>query len=225
MTETIRKRAGLVRGFGWMTSLTVRVVGALVILSSIFAAASTPALADNYQIIFTTEAGGIAPSSGTFTWNGSEFSNFIVDWDGTVSNFTSSANDPGLSGFGSNCSSAAATPAYGWAIMSQTAVCAGATTGYGWGAQFENGLPGNSSFFFSMGVEKGGDTTFDALFVNRQTCSAPSCENTLSSSGGWSIAEINPNGPEPTPEPASISLLLTAILSLAVMTIRRRALV
>jgi hypothetical protein len=196
MTKTIRKRAGLVRGFGWMTSLTVRVVGALVILSSIFAAASTPALADNYQIIFTTEAGGIAPSSGTFTWNGSEFSNFIVDWDGTVSN-----------------------------IMSQTAVCAGATTGYGWGAQFENGLPGNSSFFFSMGVEKGGDTTFDALFVNRQTCSAPSCENTLSSNGGWSIAEISPNGPEPTPEPASISLLLTAILSLAVMTIRRRALV
>src|ERR1035438_3957196 len=53
-----------------------------------------------YNINFTT-TGGLAPLSGTFTYDLTlnTFTNFLVTWDGTTFDLRSEANSPGINTF------------------------------------------------------------------------------------------------------------------------------
>jgi hypothetical protein len=184
---------------------------------------ATPSLADNYQINFTTDS-GIGPTAGSFTFDGSMFSNFIVDWNGTVVDLTSEANHPGLNTSGSSCSSAASTPAYGFAIMTQTAVCAGASSIlYRWLGEFEPTLeqPDSNNFSFFIAATVGGGTAPDALFVDGLTCST-SCQAAFDSFGGWTVTDLSTT---PTPEPSAVILLAFGLLGIALAAKRGPTLV
>src|ERR1039457_3718761 len=71
-----------------------------------------------YTINFTTTS-GVAPPSGSFTYDSTvqSFANFLVSWGGITFDLTAAADSPIL--FGTGCTGEAATPAYGFAIMSQ----------------------------------------------------------------------------------------------------------
>src|SRR5258708_9047708 len=101
-----------------------------------------------YDVSFT--GGGTLPPSASFTYDSTvpQFTNFIVDWAGSVFNMTSSANNPGVQGGTPACVGANTGAAATFAILStcSDSYWAG-NSSFGVG-QFDFGAPfaGCSSF-------------------------------------------------------------------------------
>ena len=77
---------------------------------------SIPAYADNYTMQFTA-TDGIAPTSGSFTYDGTTFSNFLMEWDGVQFDLTAAANSPTVNTT-PNCGPGASGPLASFDLLS-----------------------------------------------------------------------------------------------------------
>lgn len=182
----------------------------LFVLFALFSSAVVPsARADvvtNYTINFTT-ASGIAPTSGSFSYDSTTplFSNFVVIWDGQTFDLSASANAPfaGTAPYAgpTNCTGEAATAAYAFAIMSQNVT--GCSAQYYWNI---NSLGGSFVFVVvpsanpSHADEIGSSTTNPTIQL---------------AAGDWTISTV-----VATPEPATLVMLAGGLLGL--LTLARR---
>jgi hypothetical protein len=173
----------------------------LLVLCLFFFAVVLPSQANpiNYVINFTTNPGGLAPTSGFFTYDSTTamFSNFLVSWHGATFDLTASANAPNASQ-NTLCAGEAATPQYGFLLMSQSTSCPLAFS-FSWITNVSNGFFGG----FGFTVQTSGLADF--ISSNISTC--PGCVDTVAK-GTWTIA--------PAPEPPSGLLAATGLLCLLV---------
>jgi len=185
-----------------------------IILAVLFVGLGAPAaFADTYTINFTVTFGIPAPS-GAFTWDGTSFSNFIVNWDGFSFDLTSAANAPIVTGTQCGTSSAAAS----FALLNGTVVCSPNNTPtplwksdssidfLGQFAFIETSLPGPSNSEILITAQQAG------------LSNAPS----NNPEGTWTIADTT----VATPEPGTLSSLSLGMVGLGLcwwMTRKREA--
>jgi hypothetical protein len=192
---------------------------ALAAALGLVALAAQPAHADNittYTINFTTTStlGSPLPvAGGFFTYDSSnpKFSNFLVNWNGEVYDLTAAANAPAIGGSG--CTGEAATPAFGFMIMSQTLTgCAQTqTANYLWVGILSAGPSPPDSFTFVVApLPSGGGDTIWGAGTRAGTSTFVEALGTLS------IAPVT------TPEPSTIIMLGTGLLGLLRMNLRRK---
>jgi hypothetical protein len=189
----------------------------LWIIALLFGAAfAQPGFADNYTIIFTTDAGSPAPS-GSFTYDasaplGSQFTNFIVDWDGYAIDLTANANNPSASGCGTSSSAAA------FSFLNGSVPCSPNTTGNYWESQTD--APGPSGFADFLLADEGPPppptlnnpdpppTTF-IIFGLAGNNTVANSGITGFANGTWTITDTT------TPEPSYLILMSTGLLAVA----------
>jgi hypothetical protein len=151
-----------------------------------------------YLINFTATS-GVAPTSGSFIYDPSTgFSNFTVVWEGVSIDLTFSAGNPFVASTG--CTNEAATPAYGFIIISKSATgCASPT--YFWSAS----SGGSSIFFFQLHAVSND-------LIEAAGAASPSAP---ASSGTWSITAQSST--PAAPAPSSLILTLIGLASGAVL--------
>ena len=149
-----------------------------------------------YTINFTTTS-GVAPTSGSFTYDSTvqSFANFLVSWGGITFDLTAAADSPIL--FGTGCTGEAATPAYGFAIMSQD-VTGCPVTSYAWGGGL---TPTGDTLFFQVIT----NLSIDEIYTH---IGGPLPEGPL---GTWTIT------PTPVPEPSGFVLLSVGLGMIGVL--------
>ena len=165
-----------------------------------------------YDINFTLLSGPPAPTSGSFDYDstaaiGSQFSSFIVDWDGYAFNFTAAANAATVT----NSGCTAATSATIFNFLTGTGSCPGTPNSFTWKADTNNaGSNANPTFNF---FDDGNPTsTYIILGASAGTVPAPT---SLSDISGNYIAT-----PATTvPEPSSIALVSVSYTHLTLPTI------
>jgi hypothetical protein len=184
----------------------------VICLLLVAAGVSLPVHADiitSYTINFTIASGSPAPISGSFNYDSTTpgFTDFLVNWDGFVYDLTASANSPSIAGTG--CAGEASTPAYAFAIMSQslTSCTYASIDSYFWqGNVYAPATPPDS---FVFNYEGAGNS--DAIYaLGTRRVSGPLAY------GAWTIT--------PTPEPSGIYILGTGLLAVAGMSWRRKRL-
>jgi hypothetical protein len=178
--------------------------------------ASLPAFADIFVINFDVTQGGPAPT-GSFSFDGTSFSNFHVFWDdGALFDFTTVANSFGASScFGDSSSGAAAA----FEILAQTVPCTGAT--YAWHGLVHGATFAPGDFFFDWTapcnlqpvgctpVLPGGTFTGDSLgpesFLTPPVAGSPLV--TASARGTWNLTDTSTSVPEPSSLPPIVSVI------------------
>lgn len=190
----------------------------VICLLLIAVGASPSAYADTlttYTISFTVDPTSLTPSvpapTGSFTYDSTNplFSSFLVMWDGNTYDLTAAANSPQL--FATGCTGESSTPAYGFAILSQALTgCSGPVT-YGW--QAANATQNNLNFFQMAGLVLSQNAS-DQL---NKFLPTPTATND-GEFGTWTLAPTT----AAAPEPASIYLLGTGLLSLLGAMRRKR---
>jgi hypothetical protein len=176
-------------------------LGILLLVVSVCGLPTANAAPVDYKINFTAEEGS-APISGSFTYDGAipTFTNFFVEWEGAFFNLTPSANNPLISGVLS-CLGGATHAAASFALLSDDCNASAQV----WAIKYQD--PGHSIIFqiFSgfgiMGI-------IDFQFTSPLTTGAI---------GTWSIEAAT------VPEPASLTLSLSALLALAFVGRKRLA--
>ncbi len=180
------------------------------------AATCLPALATpvDYHISFTiSSVSGLSAPSGSFSYDPSAgFSNFIVQWESAIFDFTSSANAPMLAAAPpTGCASAASNHQYGFLLITQAA--SGCAAGYVWSGQYWGQIDptnGYAQMFFILGV--GGAQ--DEIATDDFFPAGPAVMDF--STGTWAVTE--------TPEPGTLWGLLSGALAIAAKGIRSRKL-
>ena len=188
-------------------------IGVGLLAAAIFV---TPLVAG--PVTYTVNLPGNSPagSSGQFTYDGTMFTNFIVDWNGNAFDLTPSANNPTLVNAGATCLAGYSGPQFGFAIMTQSGLPSSC-----------GGLP------ISFYVEA------DLMFPP-QTLSFAALYETAGNATAYSVSGYNPipgNPPPPviraligpwsvtaqseTPEPSSFKLLFLALLLITVRWLTR----
>ena len=171
-------------------------------------AGSVEAAPITYAITFTP-ASGIAPTSGSFTYDSvadgaSAFSNFLVVWNGLTFDLTSSANAP--ANFSNGCDTQAGGPNNGHktfdVLFDGTPDCGGTLD---WHATTGVTL---ASFVFRDNA----DTPQDPGMLISTTIAIPASGR---GTGTWAVA------PSAVPEPASVWLMLSGGIGLFVRARRR----
>jgi hypothetical protein len=182
--------------------------------------ASLPAFADTFVINFDVTQGGPAPA-GSFSFDGTSFSNFHVFWDdGASFDFTTVANSFGGSPcFGDGSSGAAAA----FEILAQTVPCTVAT--YAWHGQVPGATFAPGDFFFvwtapcnlqpvaCTPVVPGGTFTGDSLgpesLLTPPVAGSPLV--TASAQGTWNLTDTSTSVPEPS---SLLSIVIACIAAL-----------
>lgn len=181
----------------------------------LFAAVSAPyAYADtltDYTVNFTLTAGSFLPTSGSFTYDSTNpsFSNFLVAWDGAIYDLTSSANSPVTNGTFPPCIGGLTGAAASFALLSGQ--CTPPAAGFQTYWEGENN--GFTAFFQFITYANVG---FEALevFQLQQTVTGQAFGL---GQGPWTLSA------SPVPEPSTLVLLLTALLSVAIVARTRIA--
>jgi hypothetical protein len=187
--------------------------------------ASLPTFADTFVINFDVTQGAPAPT-GSFSFDGTSFSNFHVFWDdGALFDFTTVANSFGASPcFGDGSSGAAAA----FEILAQTVPCTGAS--YTWDSQVPGLTFAPGDFFFvwtapcnlqPLGCTPelpGGSFTGDSLgpefFLTPPIAGSPLV--TASAQGTWNLTDTS------VPEPISLLPIVSVIACLAALKWKSR---
>jgi hypothetical protein len=155
---------------------------------------SSTAYAGSFTIDFTT--GGLAPTAGSFNYDGVTFSAFTVVWDGFTFDFTSQANNPA----NAFCGTTGAAAAY--ALLSQGGGCASPL----WqGSAFSQGT-GGEEFAFGQNLPS---VLLDVSLTVPNT-------RDIYAAGAWTITNTSA-----VPEPGSLSFLLTGTVVMALMAGKR----
>lgn len=181
----------------------------------LFVALGLPVFASTtYDISFMEtleQFGGTAPSAGSFTYDGSTFTNFTVTWEGLTFDLTAAANAPFIDGEG--CDSEASNPQFGFVLMSQAATNCASNSAYSWGG---NDLPPSSgnqtAFFFTL---QNGLSAQDTIQSGGQA--GNTVDTQVQASGTWTITAE-------TPEPASFGLVLLGTLAVGLRRYSRKSL-
>jgi hypothetical protein len=179
----------------------------LVFLLLVAATVSLPAHATdmitNYTINFSVASGSPAPISGSFNYDSTnpQFTDFFVNWNGSVYDLTASANSPSIAGTG--CAGEASTPAYAFAIMSQSLTnCTYASIdSYFWQAYVYSPATPPDTFYFNY--EGAGNSDLIYALGTQTNVNGPLAY------GAWTIT---------APEPSTSYLFLTGLLGLMAMT-------
>jgi hypothetical protein len=187
------------------------VLGLLLLALSLFGPLSADAAPMDYTINFAlgNASNGIVPTSGSFTFDSANnlFSNFVVEWEGLTFDLTSEANTPSIQGNVSSCLGSATGGDASFLLLS--GACGSFSTR--WEAAL--GVVGDASFAF-IGNEPG----TGGFFQIRDTLILNPTRNALAY-GSWDITQ----GEADVPEPATLSLSLSALAALALVQWRRRA--
>lgn len=186
-----------------------RALSMFLIVFCLAAILSPQAHADTFTINFTTASGSPAPTSGSFDYDATHgFSNFIVKWDGFTFDLTSSSNSPET--FGVTCPVDPSTSLTGFEVMSHSLPpCLNGA--YSW-----NAIYFNSSTQFGFGYID--NPTFDGAGFG-DSLPEPFAAFT-SATGDWTITDVTPV--TSTPEPGSISLLLTVMAAVGLVVGKKR---
>jgi hypothetical protein len=169
--------------------------------------AAVPALAaTTYEINFTVTdpLGAPSPTSGSFTWDGSTFSNFTVKWQGITFDLTASANAPALLG-ATGCNGEASTPSYGFILITQTATGCKPIPGaaYIWSAADLSASQGKqSTFVFGYG----NGTPPEDEILDYEVGNIPPGDSVVVANGKWTLTAE-------APEPGSLGLVLLGTLA------------
>jgi len=175
-----------------------------------------------YNINFT---GGTPPAtSGSFTYDasqptGSQFSNFIVVWEGDTFDLTGEANHPMVDGSG--CAASPTSATY-FAALSGTSEC-GANSALNWNGMVDPivGPPTLDTFVICDATQTeqvgciGGNG--DYLYDGTDTTSAQT--SYVSTAGKLTISAAT----VATPEPSTAYLILPSLVALAFVARRRNA--
>jgi len=161
-----------------------------------------------YTINFT--GNGLLPTAGSFTFDPDtpKFSNFLVTWDGTIFDLTSSANAPTI--FGPPPCIGLATGAAATYILLSGGCPSSGTEGSGWTATFTT--TGQIDFFTD-------DLLDPTNFVDVRGGSVTAGVDTARGGGNWAIS----SSATAVPEPSALILLLTTLLSVAFVARKRIA--
>lgn len=197
-------------------SLWSQIVAALgVAVCATLLAPAASAAPINYTINFTPTS-GIAPTSGTFTYDsslslGSRFSSFIVVWQALTFDLTPEANAPSFSG--SACGTSGSSDAF--PLMSGNA-CSTHFGGFpNWDAVISPQQFPQDFFRFRDISLSGSDS--ETLFEEGPAISQSA--NGASATGGYSISAQGSS----TPEPSSMVLLSTGGIALWLLRRRRQS--
>lgn len=181
---------------------------------ALVAAPAYAATITNYTINFTTTFGGPPAQSvsGSFTYNSTnpQFSSFLVSFGAITFDLTASANSPLTSGVGCTGETVGG-PSFAFQIISQTlSGCSGGPPTYLWqGFVFQTtNTPTQFSFNAISIFGVGRDEIFSSLGSANQQYQ-----------GSWSITPV-----VATPEPSSISMLVTGLLGLMGMGLYKKRL-
>ena len=192
----------IVQGDAMKTSKFATVAAAALFLLT--GAIAIPAHADvitTYDINFS--GGAPNPTSGSFTYDSTSpaFTNFLVIDNGITYDLTASANAPFVGG-GTGCAGEASTPAYGFAIISESLSGCSATPTYVW-------YIGSGTTFTFDGFDSGAQG--DSIF------SVPTGSTGGTPSAAWTITAV-----AAIPEVSSFTLTLIGCLSIVSIVLFRR---
>jgi hypothetical protein len=182
----------------------------LALALAISMAMGLPAMASTSTYNFTLYDGTSATvdGSGTFSWNGSQFTNFTFTWDGIAfPSFHAVLN--GLNSF-DNSGTQCGTGPVGFFNYMTSGLCFGslAKVGYEWNA---GSYPSISYVVYN--TSGGLLATLDTVLPTSPTV------NNLTQHGNFSVVEV---GTAPIPEPSTYSLLLAGLGLIGFITYRRK---
>jgi hypothetical protein len=128
-----------------------------ILLALVFGSLAQSALADpvTYDIHFTAYVGPL-PTSGSFTWDGQQFSDFLIMWSGVTYNFTGVANDANFPPMSSSCPSAL-RPQFSFELL--TGQCG---SDLRWDAR-KGSVPAVYFEFFAIDLDTGMAASLDVL--------------------------------------------------------------
>ena len=159
-----------------------------------------------YDINFTLTQGSPNATSGTFTYDasqptGSQFTNFIVQWDTLTFDLTSAANDP--TELGTGCTAGANSSTF-FALLSGTAECSPPIPPRWEGNTFPTKAHFNITEATPMSPPTGGEIYADDV------TDTPITTDIQGASGSFNITPTSP-----VPEPTTGYLMLTCCVGLA----------
>jgi hypothetical protein len=171
---------------------------------------SIPVYADNYTIQFksTNAVPGYpsVPSSGSFTYDGTAFTNFLVEFDGIQFDLTAHANSPVVNTT-ADCSPGVSGPLASFGVLSLNVPGCPTVT-------FEWYVTDPTTFYF---VSLDADGRNPVYFLGNTSSLAPI--GFPGGSGAWTITDTSVST---VPELSSLPLLLTAFSAVGLIYGRKR---